>query len=123
MKTSLRVGLAASAACLLVVCAHSSEPPTETLPVPTPLRPMASGSRLANADDVRKRLGLVPEYEKVTGIESIKIAVLDYGFDGFGGTRQYLPANAVIVEHYDPEFVRRHKLGDPEFRKAFAPQN
>ena len=73
--------------------------------------------------DVRKQLGLVPEYAAVRGVEQIKVAVLDYGFDGIDGVRPFLPANAVLVEHYDPEFVRRHGLGDPEFRKGFAPGN
>jgi hypothetical protein len=73
--------------------------------------------------DVRKQLGLGPEYEKVREVEQIKVAVLDYGFDGIDGVRPFLPANAVLVEHYDPDFVRRHGLGDPEFRKGFAPGN
>jgi hypothetical protein len=97
--------------------------PRESLPAPSSLRVKPSGAHLANADDVRRKLGLIPEYENVPGIEAIKIAVLDYGFEGLDGPRQYLPANAVVVEHYDPEFIRRFKLGDPEFRKSFAPQN
>jgi hypothetical protein len=79
--------------------------------------------RLANEQEVRKRLGLVPEYENFAGIESVKVAVLDYGFDGVGGSRSYLPANAVLVEHYDPEFVRRFNLGDPEYTKPLEPLN
>ncbi|HVJ83973.1 MAG TPA: hypothetical protein VNC50_23105, partial [Planctomycetia bacterium] len=39
------------------------------------------------------------------------------------GVRPYLPANAVVVEHYDADFVAKHKLGDPEYRKAFVPGN
>jgi hypothetical protein len=71
--------------------------------------------------DVKKQLGLA-EYEKVS-VAHLKVAVLDYGFDGIDGVRPYLPANTVLVEHYDPEFVRKHQLGDPEFRKGFAPGN
>ncbi len=82
-----------------------------------------SASRLTNTAEVRKRLGLTPEYARVFGVQEIKIAVLDYGFDGVNSERAYLPESAVLVEHYDPEFVRRHNLGDPEFRKEFAPQN
>src|SRR5262249_27241110 len=61
-------------------------------------------------------------YVDVAGIEDVKVAVLDYGFDG-AGTRPYLPAGTVIVEHYDPAFVRRFNLGDPDYRKGFAPGN
>jgi hypothetical protein len=73
--------------------------------------------------DVRKQLGLAPEYETIREVENLKIAVLDFGFDGIDGTRPYLPADTVLVEHYEPEFVRKHNLGDPEFRKGFAPGN
>jgi hypothetical protein len=110
-------------ACCLLVRGQTEGEPTESLPAPRPIHVEPSGAHLANAEDVRRKLGLVPEYENVPGIEAIKIAVLDYGFEGLGAGRQYLPANAVVVEHYDPEFLRRFKLGDPEYRKSFAPQN
>ncbi len=80
-------------------------------------------SRMANAAEVRKRLGLVPEYENFAGIEAVKVAVLDYGFEGMAKGRPYLPQSAEIVENYDPDFVRRFNLGDPEFRKGFEPGN
>ena len=80
-------------------------------------------ARLANDPEIRKRLGLVPEYEDFAGIESVKVAVLDYGFDGVGSGRSYLPDSTVVVEHYDPDFVRRFGLGDPEYRKPFEPLN
>ena len=79
-----------------------------------------SVARLANPAEVRKQLGLAPEYENLPAVEQVKIAVLDYGFEG---VRPHVPAGTVVVEHYDPEFVRRHGLGDPEFRKGFAPGN
>jgi hypothetical protein len=72
---------------------------------------------------VRKRLGLLPAYEKLPLLHSVKVAVLDYGFDGVEGTRPYLPQGTVVVEHYDPEFIRRFGLGDPAYKKSFAPQN
>jgi hypothetical protein len=78
---------------------------------------------MIDAQAVRNRLGLVPEYEDFAGIESVKIAVLDHGFEGVGSGRPYLPDSAVVVEHYDPEFVRRQGLGDPGYRKAFEPAN
>lgn len=82
-----------------------------------------SAARLVNAEEVRKKLGLAPEYEDVRDVAALKIAVLDYGFEGVGSGRPYLPGNAVVVEHYDPDFIRRNGLGDPDFRKAFEPLN
>ena len=38
-----------------------------------------------------------------------EVAVLDYGFDGVGGPRRYLPENAVLVEDYDADFATRMK--------------
>ena len=93
------------------------------------VKAQSSGARpeavahLVNAQETRKRLGLVPEYENFAGIETVKVAVLDHGFAGVGGGRAYLPASTVVVEHYDPEFVSRHGLGDPAYRKAFEPYN
>jgi hypothetical protein len=82
-----------------------------------------SASRLANVDEIRKQLGLTPGYDNLPAVETLKVAVLDYGFEGVNGGRRYLPEDSVVVEHYDPEFVRQFHLGDPEYRKPFAPQN
>ena len=79
-------------------------------------------SRLADASAVRRKLGLLPEYQDVA-VDRLKIAILDYGFEGMEGKGRYLPAHAVVVEHYDPEFVTRHQLGDPAFRRDFVPGN
>jgi hypothetical protein len=106
---------------VLAVLAFGSLAPAQVGEAAVP--PRASAARLANAAPVRKRLGLVPEYDNVRGVESLKIAVLDYGFAGLDGGRRYLPEGAVVVEHYDPDFVRRFKLGDPDFRKALDPAN
>jgi hypothetical protein len=81
------------------------------------------GSHLANAAKVRAFFGLTSDYQDVAGIESLKIAILDYGFEGMDGKHVYLPANAVVVEHYDPAFIKRSHLGDPEYRNGFAPAN
>ena len=80
-------------------------------------------ARLADARAVRERLGVAPAYDGVAGVESIKVAVLDYGFDGLGSGRGYLPEGAEVVEHYDPGLVRRFGLGDPDYRKPFEPLN
>jgi hypothetical protein len=84
--------------------------------------PRPTAARLANAVEVRKRLGLSPDYDNLPGIENLKIAVLDYGFAG-AGSKPYLPDNAVVVEHYDPDLVRRFHLGDPDYRKALEAGN
>src|SRR5262245_18869191 len=81
-----------------------------------------SAARLADPDEVRQSLGLLPDYRGVRA-DAVKVAVLDYGFDGAGGPRPYLPADAVVVEHYDPDFIRRFQLGDPDFKKPFTPAN
>ncbi len=80
-------------------------------------------ARLANADDLRTRLRLNEEYSSVAGVEAIKIAILDYGFEGLGTERKYLPSNAVVVEHYDADMVREFALGDPAFRRSLDPLN
>ena len=84
---------------------------------------VAVAARVADARRLRERLGLSPAYDGVRGVDTLRIAVLDYGFEGVGGGRRYLPETAVVVEHYDLEFVRRNGLGDPEYRKAFEPGN
>ncbi|MFO0822020.1 MAG: S8 family serine peptidase [Gemmataceae bacterium] len=85
-------------------------------------RPIAV-ARVLKPDDARRKLGLLPSYAAVPGLKSIKVAVLDSGFDGLDGKRPYLPANAVVVEDYDPAFIKRFALGDPEFRKPLLPGN
>ena len=87
-----------------------------------PPRPPAA-ARVMNPDDARRRLGLLPDYAAVPGIKDVKVAVLDSGFDGVDGKRTYLPASAVVVEHYGADFVKKFGLGDPEFTRPFAPGN
>ncbi len=111
----------ASVFLLLALCLAESAPAGD--PAPNAAQPKAAGARLANANEVRKRLGLTPEYDTVRGVPALKIAVLDYGFAGLDSGRRYLPEGTVLVENYDPEFVRRFKLGDPDYRKALDPTN
>lgn len=95
-------------------------------PVPLP-PPQAAGApsprvaRVEKPEEVRRRLGLPPGSARVPGIEKVKVAVLDSGFAGVDGKRPYLPADAVVVEHYAPDFVRKFDLGDPDFQKPFRP--
>ena len=113
-------------ACLLVLLAFgrdgSAQPGGPGRNATAPSR-RSSAAHLAEAHEVRNRLGLVPDFEEISGIESVKIAVLDHGFDGIDSGRPYLPDDTVVVEHYDPDFVRRFGLGDPAYRKAFEPFN
>jgi hypothetical protein len=87
-----------------------------------PPRPPAA-ARVMNPDDARRRLDLLPGYAAVPGIKNVKVAVLDSGFDGVDGKRPYLPSNAVVVEHYGADFVKKFALGDPEFTRPFTPGN
>ncbi len=87
----------------------------------TPVR--RGASHLVEAREARKRFGLSPDYEDFAGIEAVKVAILDYGFDGMADGGPYLPNSAEVVEHYDPDFIRRFGLGDPEYRKGFEPGN
>src|SRR5262245_5295214 len=89
----------------------------------TPVKREVVGARLADPFQVRKRLGVSPEYDSTTSLANIKIAVLDFGFDGYDPARKQLPASTVVVEHYPDEFVKAGNLGDPSFRKGFAPGN
>ena len=113
-------------AWVVLVAAMASGPPAlgqaEKEAAPASPRPGAA-SRLADPKRVRERLKLSPEYDGAIGVESIRVAVLDYGFEGLIPGRGYLPASAEVVEDYDAGFVRRNDLGDPEYRKAFEPGN
>ena len=88
-------------------------------PPPTPAP--QSASKLTNAESARRKLGLYASYPAVPTIGQVKVAILDSGFDRIDGKRPYLPKSAVIVEHYDPEFIKTFKLGEPDFQKAFVP--
>src|SRR5437763_1821494 len=107
-----RTLLLAFAPALFGLAARADDPP----------RP-AAVARVVNPDDARRKLGLLPNYASTPGIRTVRVAVLDSGFDGIDGKRPYLPANTVLVEHYDPAFVARNNLGDPAFQKPFTPGN
>ena len=111
-RLRLLVGLVA-----VLACSTALADPVEDPPVPK------ASSRLADSKAVRERLGVSPAYDNVSGVESLKVAVLDYGFEGLGSGRGYLPEGAELLEHYDPEFVRQFALGDPDLRKSFEPGN
>jgi hypothetical protein len=123
IRSTTAAGLPCIGAIILlgVLVVHGQEP-VPTPPSPRQPRPV-SAARLANAEEARQHLGLTPAYDNLPAIENLKVAVLDYGFDGSTGPRRYLPEDTVVVEHYDPEFVRRFHLGDPDYRKPFVPLN
>lgn len=93
------------------------------LAVPVAAAPPAGVARPANAEAVRRQLGLLPDYTSAPRLRNLTVAVLDSGFAGFDGKRPYLPPTAVLVENYDPDFVRRNDLGDPAFVKPLNPAN
>lgn len=95
---------------LLVVTALTAEP-----------RP-AAVSRPNNVRELANRLGLATYQRELPVLSHMRVAVLDSGFDA-ALSRPYLPSDTVLVEDYDPDFVRRNDLGDPAFRKALLPGN
>lgn len=107
-----------SSVFVLLACGTALGQPA-AVPTPAPGRL----AQLANATDIRAKLGIVPAYRDVLNIGRTKIAVLDSGFEGFDPQRPCLPKSATIIEHYDQEWVQSRQLGDPMFRKGFEPGN
>jgi len=87
------------------------------------VRPEPVGARLMDVFQVRRRLGASPEYDAQRSLAGIKVAVLDFAFEGHEPSRKQLPPSTVVVENYPDDFVRANKLGDPGFTKGFAPGN
>ena len=116
MRRTLLASLLVALPAAAIVTAADPEP--LPLPLPGPAVPVA---RVDKADEARRRLGLLPHYASVPNIKNVKVAVLDSGFAGLDGKRPYLPADAVVVEHYGSEFIKKFNLGDPEFQKPFRP--
>ena len=71
-----RIG-ACLAVCLLAGLVVAVEPPE---PPPGP----SAASKLTNAESVRRKLGLYSNYPSVPAIGTVKVAVLDSGFDRYG---------------------------------------
>ncbi len=109
--------------CMGNLLGWSQDSPPDSLEMGIRSRPVVV-AQLADARAWRTQIGLEPEYRGVAGLDQIKVAVLDYGFDGLNQGRPYLPADTEIIEHYDPEFLDRHSdLGNPDYRKPFEPGN
>jgi hypothetical protein len=116
MRRTLLASLLVAVPAAAIVTAADPEP----LPLPPP-GPAVPVARVEKADEARRRLGLLPHYASAPNIKNVKVAVLDSGFAGLDGKRPYLPADAVVVEHYAREFIKKFDLGDPEFHKPFRP--
>lgn len=89
----------------------------------TVVKPEVVGAKIMDTLAIRKRLNLSPEYDSLTSLANVKIAVLDFGFEGYDPARKQLPQSTVVVEKYSDEFVKANGLGDPQFHKGFAPGN
>jgi hypothetical protein len=50
-------------------------------------------------------------------ISQVKIAVIDNGFLGYQAGSGQLPSSAVLVEKYDPEFIKKYNLGNPAYHE------
>lgn len=72
---------------------------------------------LENLKEIRSKLGLDP-YNDTERLSRIKIAVIDNGFGGMEEDKKYLPSSTTIVLKYDPEFIKQHGLGDPEYQQG-----
>lgn len=53
-------------------------------------------------------------------ISQIKIAIIDNGFVGYQKGSGQLPDSAVLVEAYDPEFIKKYNLGNPAYKENMA---
>lgn len=84
--------------------------------------PTISTARLLNANDIRSKLGLIATTSKLNR-STVKIAVLDFGFEGCDPKKLTFPTGSIIVENYDPEWIKANNLGDPQFQKGFEPGN
>ena len=80
-------------------------------------------ARLLNAGEVRGKLGLGVSANTSANLAKVKIAVLDFGFEGCDPKKLAFPAGSTLVEHYPADWVRANNLGDPEFLKGFEPGN
>ena len=103
------------------------------VPVPAPAKlapPVPAGkpepgplARLLNAADVRTQLGLSTLKPASAKLAALKIAVLDFGFEGCDPKKLAFPPGSVLVEQYPDEWVKANDLGDPTYQKGFEPGN
>lgn len=53
-------------------------------------------------------------------ISKVKVAVIDNGFMGYSSGSGQLPQSTVLVENYDPEFIKKYDLGNPAYNEKMA---
>ena len=98
--------------------------PAKLLPPSQPAKPLPGPSaRLLNAAEVRTQLGLTSVKPSPAKLAAMKIAVLDFGFEGVDPKKLNFPPGSAIVEQYPPEWVKANNLGDPDYQKGFEPGN
>jgi hypothetical protein len=74
--------------------------------------------KLVDGDKMRAFYG-INQYP-LNRISEVKIAIIDNGFSGYEAGSGQLPASTVLVESYDPEFVKKHNLGNPAYQEKMA---
>ncbi|WP_020471345.1 S8 family serine peptidase [Zavarzinella formosa] len=84
---------------------------------------LGPSARLINAGEVRTRLGLPAQAPSKPNLANVKIAVLDFGFEGCDPKKLGFPAGSTIVENYSPEWIKANNLGDPDYQKGFEAGN
>jgi hypothetical protein len=53
-------------------------------------------------------------------VSQVKVAIIDNGFLGYQPNSGQLPSSAVLVDKYDPEFIKRYNLGNPAYNEGMA---
>lgn len=76
--------------------------------------------QLENSDAIRKQLGLTA-YSQSKRLKDIKVAVIDNGFSGYDAEKKTLPSSTKLIAKYDPEFIKKYGLGDPETNEGLTP--
>lgn len=81
--------------------------------------PLWAANQLENVNQTRAALGL-DRFAFNARLSQMKIAVIDNGFMGMESDPKFLPDSAKLVLKYDPEFITKHGLGDPNYNEAPA---
>lgn len=81
--------------------------------------PLFAAVQMENAQTIRTALGL-NQYAHRANLNTVKIAIIDNGFSGFEPDGKYLPLSATLVSQYNPEFIKKYSLGDPNYHLAAA---
>ncbi len=74
--------------------------------------------KILEGDKMRSFYG-VDELSK-DRISQIKIAIIDNGFLGYQKGSGQLPDSTVLVQEYDPDFIKKYNLGNPAYKENMA---